>query len=200
MVAVDPKVTRNYALLMPRSTADRNGLAPLLERLTLRARRLGLSDTGWAARAGVRKETLSRLRRRTTCDLETLQALATAVGTGLTALDTPMPELAADGHFPSAVSRDYEERLADFCAAGDFDANRWRTLGPPFFMAGVAVMLAGAAGHERAALLALAERLHPGATEPVVFQHWLDRSPVRPAGFLPRVAARMKHGRIADAT
>jgi hypothetical protein len=183
---------------MSKST-ERGSLAVLLEQLTLRARQLGLTDAEWSTRAGVRKETLSRLRRRTTCDLETLQALARVVGTGLTTLDAPRPDLTPDGHFPATVSRDYEERLADFCAAGHLDPDHWRTLGPPFFMAGLVVMLAGNSGHDRAALLALAERLHPGATEPAVFQHWLARSPVRPTGFLPRVAARMKHGRAAHA-
>jgi len=40
---------------------------------------LGLTDTAWANRAGVWKETLSRLRRREACDFETLRSLAHAV-------------------------------------------------------------------------------------------------------------------------
>ena len=42
-------------------------LNTLLDTLTARARAQGLTDTEWARRAGVRKETLSRLRRRQDC-------------------------------------------------------------------------------------------------------------------------------------
>ncbi|MGH8311053.1 MAG: hypothetical protein ACRETX_14805 [Steroidobacteraceae bacterium] len=172
----------------------------LLGALTREARRLGLSDTQWAARAGVRKETLSRLRRRQTCDFETLRALAEVVGTRLGILDVRAPGLTSDGHFPAAVDRDFEDRLADLCAAADHDVDRWVSLGPPFFMAGLAVMLAGTAGHDRRGLLALAEQLHPGATEPAVFARWLERSPVRPSRFLPLVDARAKKTRLEHAS
>jgi hypothetical protein len=85
-----------------------------------------------------------------------------------------------------------EERLADLCAQDETDTNRWTELGPPFFMAGLAVMLAGAPGHDRSALLELAEGLHPGASEPAVFARWLERSPVRPSRFLPMVKAHSR--------
>jgi len=42
-----------------------------------------MNDTAWSARAGLRKETLSRLRRRPSCDLATLEALLAAVGSQL---------------------------------------------------------------------------------------------------------------------
>ena len=51
-------------------------------------------------------------------------------------------------------------------------------------MAGLAVMMASTPGYDRRALLALAEQLHPGATEVAVFSRWLERSPVRPTRFL----------------
>jgi hypothetical protein len=66
-------------------------------------------------------------------------------------------------------------------------------------MAGLAVMLAGAPGHDRSALLELAERLHPGATEPPVFARWLERSPVRPSRFLPAVKAHSRQARARHA-
>jgi hypothetical protein len=56
-------------------------------------------------------------------------------------------------------------------------------------MAGLAVMLAAMSDHDRRGLLALAEQLHPGASEPEVFARWLKRSPVRPSRFLPLVEA-----------
>lgn len=48
------------------------------------ARALGLTETAWADRAHLCKETLSRLRRRQTCDFESLRALAEAVGAAVT--------------------------------------------------------------------------------------------------------------------
>ncbi len=165
-------------------------LRDLAAALSQQARRLGLTDTAWAARAGVRKETLSRLRHRETCDFATLAALARAVGREIGLGVTPDPDRTADGHFPAAVNRDYEERLADLGASGDLNVKRWFELGPPFFMAGLAVMLAGVRGYDRPGLLALAEQLHPGASEVAVFERWLARSPVRPTRFLPLVKAR----------
>jgi len=58
---------------------------------------------------------------------------------------------------------------------------------------GLAVMLASESDVKRRQSLELAERLHPGASEPVVFSRWLDASPVRPSRFLPLVRARAKH-------
>jgi hypothetical protein len=46
-------------------------------------------------------------------------------------------------------------------------------------------MLASVAGYDRRGLLALAEDLHPGSSEPAVFTRWLARSPLRPSRFLP---------------
>ncbi len=54
-------------------------------------------------------------------------------------------------------------------------------------------MLASISGADRRGLLALAESLHPGATEPTVFAQWLQRSPLRPSRFLPMLAQAAKH-------
>ena len=159
-------------------------LAETLGTLSSQARALGLTDTEWAARAGLRKETLSRLRRRQTCDFKTLLSLARVVGARLAVLDLRTPETTPDGHFPVDLNREYEEGLVGLCASGNVDPRRWGSMGPRFFMAGLAVMMASTPGYDRRALLALAEQLHPGATEVAVFSRWLERSPVRPTRFL----------------
>lgn len=168
-------------------------LSDFLAELTARARALSLTDTEWSARAGVRNETLSRLRRRSSCDLSTLQALAAAVGARLVIDDGTAAAATPDGHFPAFLGRDDEVRLLKLAASGNLAYEAWSAEGPRFFMAGLAVMLAGEPGLDRRGLLALAERLHPGATEPTVFTHWLERSPLRPSRFLPLLAMERKH-------
>ena len=179
--------------LMVKTTTSQ--LTEAVAALTKRARGLGLSDTEWATRAGVRKETLSRLRGRQSCDFETLRLLAEAVGAGLGVLESHTPDSTPDGHFPAELDRDYEERLVELSLSGDLEPERWVGMGPRFFMAGLAVMLASAGNDDhRRGLLNLAERLHPGAGEVSVFTRWLERSPLRPARFLPLVdAARRTH-------
>ena len=167
-----------------------NALQSSLLALTRQARALGLTDTEWAARAAVRKETLSRLRQRQSCDFSTLQALAQVVGARVGVLDANTPGSTADGHFPAKVDRDQEEQLLDLCASRDFNRERWENLGPAFFMAGLAVMVASVKGFNRAELCTLAEQLHPGSSNPEVFSLWLDRSPVRPSRFLQLLADR----------
>lgn len=169
-------------------------LGQALACLTRRARSRGLTDSAWAACAGIPKETLSRLRGRESCDFGTLCALANALGARVGVLEGPACDATADGHFPLRVDREYEERLLELCASGDLDAARWASAGPRFFMAGLAVMLAGSGGQlDRRGLLALAERLHPGASEVAVFQRWLTHTPVRPDRFLPLLDARLAH-------
>lgn len=169
------------------------GLADMLVRLGQMARAAGLTDTQWAARAGVRKETLSRLRRRSTCDLATLKALAEAVNARLDLVTTAGSTTSADGHFPAGVDRDYERQLVQLCASRSLAPERWTQLGPRFFMAGLAVMLASVTGYDRRGLLGLAELLHPGSSEPAVFARWLERSPLRPSRFLPQLNAELRH-------
>jgi hypothetical protein len=171
---------------MEKSTA----LQALLEQLTRAARVLQLTDTDWTARAGIRKETLSRMRGRTSCDLATLQALAEVVGARVTIEDHSGPGSALDARFPARVNREFEERLVALCASGDLSPAQWQHLGPDFFMAGLAVMVASAPGFDRRALLDLAERLHAGSAKVESFAQWLERSPVRPSRFLPMLAMR----------
>ena len=168
-------------------------LKELLDSLTVAARNKGLNDTAWASAAGFSKETLSRLRRRSSCDLSTLVALADACGTGLSVTVAARPATTPDGHFPCELSRDYERQLLMLCASRKLDAAAWAAAGPGFFMAGLAVMLASNADADRPGLLALAEVLHPGATEVAVFARWLKRSPLRPSRFLPMLAMEAKH-------
>jgi hypothetical protein len=175
---------------MKESTAS---LADTLAALTRQARALGLTDTEWAGRAGVRKETVSRLRRRRSCDFETLRSLAQAVGARLGVIEVQRPDSTPDGHFPRSLDRDYEERLAELSVSGDLDPGRWAAMGPRFFMAGLAVMLASGRNANRRDLLALAERLHPGASEVAAFKQWLERSPLRPSRFLPFVDTQTVH-------
>jgi hypothetical protein len=169
-----------------------SGLQSLLGLLTVAARKKGLNDTAWASAAGFSKETLSRLRRRTSCDLSTLLALADAAGASLS-VERIQPETTSDGHFPLGLPRDYEIRLLVLCASRQLDPDAWAAAGPAFFMAGLAVMLASGADTDRRGLLALAEALHPGATEVSVFARWLKRSPLRPSRFLPMLAMESKH-------
>ena len=170
---------------MEKSTSFRHSILDSLQR---EARERGLTDTQWATRAGIRKETLSRLRGRPSCDFATLEALARAVGVTVMVARCDAPA-SADRLVPDAIDREFEERLLGLCDADDLTPDRWRKLGPGFFMAGLAVMLASVAGRDRRALLELAEQLHPGMTQVGVFAQWLARSPVRPSRFLPMLAS-----------
>lgn len=174
---------------MKNATSPLNALLALLSD---EARRRGLNDAQWAQAACIRKETLSRLRGQDSCDFATLQALATAVGARI-GVRGPLPApLSPDGHFPAEVDRDYEGRLLELSASDDLQPESWRRLGPPFFMAGLAVMLASVSGFARRRLLELAETLHPGASLPEVFNLWLARSPLSASRFLPMLRARLK--------
>jgi hypothetical protein len=184
------KSTHAIFWLMLKSTAE---LKRLLDALTVAARNKGLNDASWASAAGFSKETLSRLRRRNSCDLSTLIALANAAGASLSVTVATQPATTSDGHFPSELSRDYEQQLLTLCASRQLDPAAWAAAGPAFFMAGLAVMLASGADADRRGLLALAEVLHPGATEVPVFARWLKRSPLRPSRFLPMLAVETRH-------
>jgi hypothetical protein len=168
-------------------------LSTILESLQRRARALGLTDTEWAARAGIRKETLSRLPGRSSCDFATLQTLARAVGADVSVIDGNTPGSTEDGRFPAQLDREYEEQLVDLCASGDVDPKRWRRYGPPFFMAGLAVMVASVPEFDRRSLLDLAEALHAGSSQVGVFALWLENSPVRPSRFLPMLLVGLRH-------
>jgi len=175
---------------MKKSTME---LARIVEALTRAARRRGMNDSQWAAAAGLPKETLSRLRGRTGCDSRTLNALGAAAGARLAVLEGSPVTTSKDEHFPDRIDRDYEDRLLALYDSGILDPDAWRVVGPPFFMAGIAVMEAGVRGAPRESLLALAEKLHPGISQPEVLRAWLARSPVRPSRFLPMLKAKMRH-------
>ncbi len=82
--------------------------------------------------------------------------------------------LALRGHHFSAMpaDRDTESLLVELCAHLPPEAALWRDFGEAPFLAGLAVMLAGHTGYERAAYLALAESLHTGASSPEGYDAW----------------------------
>jgi len=147
-----------------------------------------MTDAAWARRAGIAKETLSRVRGRLSCDFGTLASLAEAVGAGVTVVDRTRLPVSGDLDMPHTVDRAYEDRLLELCASGNRDPDHWTALGSRFFMAGLAVLVASAMGFDRRGFLALAEELHPGSAEPRVFGLWLARSPIKPSRFLSMLA------------
>jgi hypothetical protein len=165
-------------------------LQRLLAPLTAFARHLHLSDAEWARRAGVPKETLCRLRTRTSCDFATLDALAAALSLEFEARPAATA-VTEDGCWPRQLDRAYEARVLDVLAGGSTSAETWGALGPRFFVAGLAVTLASVRGFDRARYLALAERLHPGSTEPDVYRRWLAGTPLPPDRFLPPLLATL---------
>jgi len=167
-------------------------LKQMMEQLAVRASRLGLTQAAWAERAGIRQETLSRISKRASCDLASLQALAQVVGAAVVLVDAPLPETTDDGRFPRHFDREFEARLIDFCVESDFHPLRWRAMGPAFFMAGLAVLLAGVRTLERRRYLDLGENLHAGISQVEVFDLWLQGSPLRPSRFIPMLVSDLK--------
>ena len=139
------------------------------------------TDAAWAQAAGVPKETLSRLKGQSSCDLRTLDALARAAGYGVAVVRDPSP---------GTFGREDEDRLLDLCASGNTDPTVWSGHGSAFFMGGLAVLLSSARGFEREKYLRLAEALHVGVTTPEVFGLWLERTPVQASRFLPLLRMR----------
>ena len=170
-----------------------NTLQIVVNELSFAARQHSINDTQWAARAGLPKETLSRLRRRDNCDFSTLASLANAVNMRLGTVDTTLPLLTRDGQFPVDIDRDYEESLLRLCASGSLNLAQWVAMGPHFFMAGLAVMLASVDKYDRCGLLLLAENISPGASKPDIFERWLIHSPLRPSRFLPMLETTAHH-------
>jgi hypothetical protein len=161
--------------------------AKLVDQMSKAAKELFSTDSNWAKASGLPKETLSRLKRKPSCDLQTLAALAQTAHYTLVAV----PATVQGGeHLPNAFGREYEDDLLDLCASGNIDPDVWRAHGPGFFMGGLAVLLASARGFERERYLRLAETLHPGISTPEVFALWLKRSPLRAARFLPMARRR----------
>ena len=75
-------------------------------------------------------------------------------------------------HMPA--DRDSEKRLVDLCAHMPPDVTLWRVFGDAAFLGGLAVMLAGHTGFERASYLALADSLQPGASDSAQYEHWFQ--------------------------
>jgi hypothetical protein len=160
-------------------------LRTLLGRLRGQARAHALTDGQWATAAQLPQETLSRLKKRTDCDLNTLVALAEPFHLQV-ALQESLPR-----ELPPNYGRDEEETLLDLCCGPTLDLRAWRSAGPRYFMAGVAMLLACARGMDRETLAMLAEALYPGMSSPEVFGAWLKQSPVRPSRFLPMLRQRL---------
>ena len=175
---------------MPKST---NSVQTLLRALSGAARDAGWSDAEWARRSGLPKETLCRLRSRANCDVATLAALSKALGKHLTAADASVGRTHASGLWPTVVDRRFEARLVDLLRSRSTNEAEWRALGPGFFLAGLAVMVASVPDFDRPRYLDLAESLHPGASEPRVFEKWLSDTPLAPARLLPMVQQQLNH-------
>ncbi|MEQ1883286.1 MAG: hypothetical protein ABL878_20215 [Burkholderiales bacterium] len=170
--------------------SNKDEIKRLIDSLREQARRHFASDAQWARASGVPKETLSRLRSKLSCDIGTLWALTAGAGCSLEAVPAAQRgQLSRQDSF----DREYESALLDLCASGIVDPTHWRARGNEFFMGGLATLLAGATGFDRARYLRLAEALHAGVTTPEVFALWLKRSPLRPARFLPMLRARLVH-------
>src|SRR4030067_2729322 len=104
--------------------------AKLLDQMSKAAKGLFSTDSSWAKASGLPKETLSRLKRNPSCDLQTLAALAQTAGFKLLAV----PETVQDGaHLPNAFGREYEDDLLDLCASGNFDPDVWGARGRGLF-------------------------------------------------------------------
>jgi hypothetical protein len=161
--------------------------AGLLDQMSKAAKGLFSTDASWAKASGLPKETLSRLKRNPSCDLQTLGALARTAGYTLVAVPASVQ---GGEHMPDKFERAFEDDLLDLCASGNVDPDAWRAHGPGFFMGGLAVLLASARGFERERYLRLAEMLHPGVSTPEVFAMWLNRTPLRAGRFLPMARRR----------
>jgi len=70
------------------------------------------------------------------------------------------------------ADRDAEKTFVGLCAHFPPEAALWRGLGDADFLAGIAVLLAGHHGFERAAYLALAESLSPGSSTRERHEAW----------------------------
>ncbi len=110
-----------------------------------------------------------------------------------TGLDEAGFTASLDDDFPQHLTRDDEQKLLDLCASRSLEIRSWAKMGSPCFMAGVAVMLASVAGFDRCSLLALAERLYPGASQPATFARWLKHSPLQPSRFLAMLDRELAH-------
>lgn len=177
----------------PPSPVHPPALQDLLGELRSLARARAFTDGHWAAAANLPQATLSRLKQRTDCDLQTLVALAAPLQLRV-ALEEALPR-----EMPATYGRKQEEQLLALCSAPTLDLHAWRAAGPRFFMAGLAMLLACASEMDRPTLLMLTDALYPGMSKPEVFNAWLKSGPVRPARFLPMLRKRLSQGGQAQA-
>lgn len=161
----------------------------MLSVLSAHALARGWSDRQWAAAAGVRHETLSRVRHRGQCDTRTLEALARACACSLAvrSVDAGHAPLDASGLWPARVDRAAEEALLLLAASGETTPAAWRAAGPSFMVAGLAFLLATQDDFDRAAYTALAESLHPGISGLDAFNRWVRETPLKPYRVLPMI-------------
>lgn len=97
------------------------------------------------------------------------------------------------------ADRDAEEAFVRFCAHFPPDPELWRQYGNPEFLAGVAVMLAGHSGFDRAAYLALADALCAGSSSVERYGEWhLKHRPDFPRLFSMIDRERRTHARVGD--
>lgn len=73
------------------------------------------------------------------------------------------------------TDRDAEKLLVDLCAHMPPDATLWCEYGDREFLSGVAVMLSGHTGYDRAAYLVLAESLQSGACTLEQYEAWYQK-------------------------
>ena len=163
-----------------------DSLQTLLGRARGVTRARGMLDRDWALGAGLRPETLARLRGRSDCDLRTLESLAKVVGLRVGLILRIEPGL------PDKFGRTEEEALLDLCASGSLDLRRWLDAGPRWFVAGLATLIAGARGADREGLLLLSEALFPGMSGIEEFGRWLKASPLKASRFLPMLRQRIR--------
>src|ERR1035437_720342 len=97
--------------------------AKLLDQMSKAAKEIFSTDSSWAKASGLPKETLSKLKRNPSCDLQTLAALAQTAGYTLIAV----PATVQGGeHMPNAFLREYEDELLNLCASGNAEPDVWR--------------------------------------------------------------------------
>lgn len=94
---------------------------------------------------------------------------------------------------PARMARDAEAALLDLCASGSLDVRSWIDAGPRYFVGGLALLPSNARGVDREGLVALADALSPGITDPVEMNQWLAPSPLRASRFFPMIEERMSH-------
>lgn len=173
---------------LPPCRSMRSTLPFMLDSLAAAADSRKLTRREWALKAGVRPETLSRLRARGDCNFATLEALAHAVGLRLEI--KPERNNVTVAHMPPRFGREEEKKLLKLCSAPPPKLDAWSAAGPAFFMGGLAVMLASLRGFDREGYLALGEALHPGISTPETLALWLKQSPLRPSRFVPMLEQR----------